>query len=441
MMNTLNCNITEAEVFAAVSKLKSGKSPGLDGIPVEFVKSSIPELQADLVTLFNYVLSKEEYPTSWCEGLRIAIPKSGTDIRPITIEKVFPNFFEMIIDNRLNFINDMFNKGDKYNGGFVKDSMTQDNMLILTSCIQKQLFLGKNLYIAMVDFKKAFNFVNHSVLFYKILKSGWSGRCIRLLINMYSKIKAKVKINNLLYSWIKDWSGSNQGGPLSPNMFRFMLGDLIDYLYKEFGVCLDEEILCHLLWADDLILMEDSPAGLQKQLDGLFTFCSRFQMIVNETKTKVMIYGNHSGETFVFNGKPLEIVQEYKYLGVVLSSVTSARGNIYKKMPSYSVDKANKASFAVTKKCKSVGHLTPAVGMFLFETYVSPILNYACELWCDVKECPRVEAVQLKKIYISFRSQTEFMYYCHSRRDGKISSHCITTHQSIKILVQIVTFS
>ena len=80
MLHTLNCNFSEEKVIAAVHKLKCGKSPGLDGMPVEFVKSSISEIKTDLVTLFNYVLSKEEYPNCWCESLRIAIPKGGFNI-------------------------------------------------------------------------------------------------------------------------------------------------------------------------------------------------------------------------------------------------------------------------------------------------------------------------------------------------------------------------
>ena len=72
-------------------------------------------------------------------------------------------------------------------GGFVKASITQDNLLILTSFIQKQLLLGKYIYLAMIAFKKVFNVVNHSVLAYEIIKSGWSGRGI----SYYKKCTAK----------------------------------------------------------------------------------------------------------------------------------------------------------------------------------------------------------------------------------------------------------
>jgi exonuclease III len=396
MSSVLNANIDVTEVESAVKKLKKGKSSGLDGIPVEYVKASIDIIKDDLTSLFNYILSKEVYPYSWCEGLRVAIPKGDSDIRPITIEPVFSKVFETIIDNRIAFINEAYSKGDKYNGGFVKGSMTQDNVLIINACIQKQLALGKCLYVAMVDFKKAFNFVNHSILFYKILKSGLTGRCIKLLQNMYKKIKARVKVNNLLYEWIKDMSGTNQGGPLSPNMFRYMLSDLVSYLSKAHGIVLDDEAIAHLLWADDLVLLSDSPEGLQQQLDGLFLFCKRFQMIVNETKTKVMIFGKQGDQVFIFNDKKLEIVNEYKYLGVVINSIQHVKGNIFKNMIKYTSNKAYKASFSISKKCKSAGYLTPRIGFYLFDTYVLPVLTYASEIWCNIAEIPNIESVQLK---------------------------------------------
>jgi hypothetical protein len=197
---------------------------------------------------------------------------------------------ETVLDNRINFVNEAFKKTDKYNGGFLKGSHTQDNLLIIDACIEKQLNTGKRLYIAFVDFKKAFNYVNHNILFYKLIKTGMSGRFVNLLRNMYSKIKGVVKVNNKLYETIDDECGTNQGGPLSPNMFRYMLADLKMYLDAECGINLDTELLIHLLWADDLILTSDSPQGLQKQLDGLFKFCAKFQMIVNELKTKIMIF-------------------------------------------------------------------------------------------------------------------------------------------------------
>ena len=69
------------------------------------------------------------------------------------------------------------------------------------------------------------------------------------------------------------------------------MADIGEYLNKSFGVCIEEIIIVHLLWADDLILISDSIQRLQKQLNGLLIYCSKNLMVANEVKTKYMIFG------------------------------------------------------------------------------------------------------------------------------------------------------
>ena len=60
-----------------------------------------------------------------------------------------------------------------------------------------------------------------------------------------------------------------------------------------------------------------------------------------------MIFGNDKKDhIFTFNEKNLEIVNNYKYLGVIINSVKNSRGNIFKDMWQYTADKGLKACFA-----------------------------------------------------------------------------------------------
>ena len=72
--------------------MKNGKSPGIDWIPVEFVKETIHIIQYNLKRLFKYILHHETYSDSWGEGLNVTIPKGNNDIRPI-ICKNSRNYF------------------------------------------------------------------------------------------------------------------------------------------------------------------------------------------------------------------------------------------------------------------------------------------------------------------------------------------------------------
>ena len=74
-------------------------------------------------------------------------------------------------------------------------------------------------------------------------------------------------------------------------MFKGFLDDIDDYLDKKCGIVINNELLLlHLLLANDLILISNTPEGLQTQLDQLLQYCADWQMIGNILKTKVMIF-------------------------------------------------------------------------------------------------------------------------------------------------------
>ena len=73
-----------------------------------------------------------------------------------------------------------------------------------------------------------------------------------------------------------------------------------------------------LAYADDLVLLSRSKVGLQRALDAVAGYCSRWKLEINYKKTKCMTFSKGSQkESWIFNlgGHNLENVREYKYLG------------------------------------------------------------------------------------------------------------------------------
>ena len=79
----------------------------------------------------------------------------------------------------------------------------------------RQLIIGEALYVCFVDFSKAFDLVNCHILFFKIMKGGWSGRVIDTLRDLYSKTCFRVKRDGKLSPDIPSLTGVNQGGVAS----------------------------------------------------------------------------------------------------------------------------------------------------------------------------------------------------------------------------------
>ena len=80
---------------------------------------------------------------------------------------------------------------------------------------------------------------------------------------MYGKTRFRVKAKSRLSSFIDNTLGVNQGGVASGLLFRKYMSDLSKYLEQHFGIPIGENIITHLLWADDLVLISDSLEGIK----------------------------------------------------------------------------------------------------------------------------------------------------------------------------------
>ena len=178
----------------------------------------------------------------------------------------------MIVYRRLTFVNDTFDRSDRYSGGFLRGSRTSDNLFVLNGLIEKQMLLGKSLLVCFVDFSKAFDVINRNILSYKLINCGWKGRVIDTLRSLYDKSHFRVKRHGKLSPIIQSRAGVNQGGISNGLVFRKYMADLGDYLNRKHGIVISNEILVHLVCVDDLIIFSDTTKGLQSLLNGLEKF-------------------------------------------------------------------------------------------------------------------------------------------------------------------------
>ena len=90
--------------------MENSKSPGIDGIPIEFYKEFIEIIKKDLLKIFNEILfTNKKTPTTWNQAMITLIPKKGdTDYlkywRPISLLCVDYKILTKILANRLKYI-------------------------------------------------------------------------------------------------------------------------------------------------------------------------------------------------------------------------------------------------------------------------------------------------------------------------------------------------
>jgi len=78
-----------------------------------------------------------------------------------------------------------------------------------------------------------------------------------------------------------------------------------------------------LLYADDTVLVANDHLSLQKSLNDFMDCCTQWKLEVNIEKTKVIIFGarNTNGYNLLTNGSNIEIVDSYKYLGILKQAI------------------------------------------------------------------------------------------------------------------------
>ena len=121
------------------------------------------------------------------------------------------------------------------------------------------------------------------------------------------------------------------------------------------------------------MLLSESKYDLQCALDVFGSYCAEWKLTVNTEKTKVLIFSSgrpRKTDRYYYNGEQLEIVNEYKYLGIMFS-----RSGKFAKTKKYLSEQANKAMFSLLRKIRTL-NLPITLQIELFNKTIKPILLY-----------------------------------------------------------------
>ena len=94
------------------------------------------------------------------------------------------------------------------------------------------------------------------------------------MFQMFQNATSRVQWGDHLGEIFDNIYGVLQGGVLRHNQFNLFLEGIADYLNIDKGVFIGGRKIPYLLYADDLVLLSESPTGLQNILHGLDHFAA-----------------------------------------------------------------------------------------------------------------------------------------------------------------------
>lgn len=363
-----------SEVSSAILSLGNEKSGGTDGIKAELLKFGIDTLSKWLCNIFNKIIREKNIPQPWLHSEIILLHKKGSksdmnNYRPISMISTIYKVFSKCLLQRLKY--QLSNAQSIDQAAFKSGFSTCDHLQCMNQLIEKCTEYQMPIYFAFIDFKKAFDTIEHNVIWSTLEMFGVPIQYIELLRSIYANSTSSILTDKKGRKFPIN-RGVKQGDPISPLLFSTVLEGVFRNLeWQNKGININGNNLNNLRFADDIVLISNDAEELQQMVSELQEECAKVGLEANEDKTKVMT--NSTPSPIKLQNATLEYVKKYVYLGQLLSfeekeaEVERRISNAWKKFWSL------KDLFNL--------NLPTHVRKYIFDSSVLPILTYGCQMW------------------------------------------------------------
>ena len=386
--------VTESGIYDKLSSLNPHKAAGPDCLHPCLLKHCAESLTRPLYLLYTQSLSNGAIPEEWKRANIMPIFKKGSkckagNYRPISLTSLLVKILESLI--RTEIMTYLMDNSlvSHYQHGFVSKRSCFTNLLESLEAWTLAVDSGYGVDVIYLDYSKAFDSVPHLRLIEKLKSYGISGSLLLWLENFLSGRLQRVVLNGTQSEWTKVTSGVPQGSVLGPLLFVLYINDLPDIISCNLDVFADDTKIY------SIITGECDAMALQRNLDKTQEWSIAQLLKLNLDKCKVMHIGNtrqtgYTMETDKISRSRLELSEVgcEKDLGLWTSSSLKS---------SLQCNKAAASAMRVLGMLKRTFTFnSKELFIFLYKTYVRPLLEYCVQLWCPylVGDIDTLERVQ-----------------------------------------------